>query len=337
LIENVSTNVQRSSYHEGNIMSRVLLTQPFAPFVYNAIRDMLGPGIEVGIVSSFDLADFAHCAQDAEVLMNFGRPLNDELLLLAPRVRFVQQVSAGYDALDLTALAQRQIRAANAPGGNAEAVAEHTLLLMLSLLKRYTQAEQSTRDNKWEMMRFLQAGIGDLGTATVGLIGFGAIGQAVAQRLRGFGVKTLYTAWHRLELAEEKKLGVEYASLPDLLTEATIVSLHLPLNEQSYHLIGADQLALMRPDAIIINTSRGRLIDEQALRSALLQQQIAGAGLDVLEQEKDGGNIFADLPQVIVTPHIGGLSQYSLKRIMSMATDNVTRYLQGKQPNYMLF
>lgn len=317
-------------------MSRVLLTQPFDLFIFKNLQAVLGPDIDVGMVPSFDLADFARYAQDAEVLINFFQPLNDEKLRLAPHVGFVQQVSVGYDILDLTALAQRKILAANIPGSNADGVAEHTLLLMLSLLKRYRQAEQSIRANKWEMMSLMQSGIGDLGVATVGLIGFGAIGRAVAQRLRGFGSQILYTAPHRLDAAEEIRLGIRYASLPDLLATSTIVSLHLPLNEQTYHLIDADQLALMRSDALIINTSRGELIDEQALRNALLQQRIAGAGLDVLEHENTGGNIFADLSQVIVTPHIGGVSQYSIKRIVSMATDNVARFLQGKQPNYLL-
>jgi glyoxylate reductase len=289
------------------------------------------------MVSSLDDADeFALRAYDAEVLINFARQIDGDLLRLAPRVAFVQQLGVGYNHLDLTALAQKKILLANAPGGNASAVAEHTLMLMLDLLKKYTQAEQSARANKWEMMRFLHFGLGDLKTATVGLIGFGAIGRAVAQRLRGFGSKILYTTRHRLDAAEEDRLGVHYAPLPDLLTESTIVSLHLPLHEQSYHLIGAEQLALMRSDAIIINTSRGGHIDEQALRQALIQNKIAGAGLDVLTQEAGGGNIFTDLPQVIVTPHLGGTSQYAFKRMVDIAGNNIIRFLQGEQPNHLI-
>ncbi len=317
-------------------MSHVLVTQPVSLVLYHGIQAAFGSEIDVEMVSSFDIEEFARHAQDAKILLNFGRSVDEHLLRLAPRVEFVQQASVGYDCLDLKALAQRKILAANVPGANARAVAEHTLLLMLSLLKRYIQAEQSARVNKWETIRFLEAGIGDLGTATVGLIGMGAIGRAVARQLRGFDTTVLYTARHRLALSEEKELGIHYVSLPALLTDATIVSLHLPLNKYTYHFIGADQLALMRPDAFIINTSRGKLIDEQALRDALLQKRIMGAGLDVLEQEGNGGNIFADLPQVIVTPHIGGISQYSLQRIIHMATKNVTRFLKGKQPNYLL-
>ncbi len=186
-------------------MSQILLTQPVSPVLYKSIQTALGSDIDVGMVASLDVAEFTRYAQNAEVLRNFGRPLNDGLLRLAPHVGFVQQVSVGYDSLDLTVLAQRKILAANVPGANAEAVAEHTLLLMLSLLKRYRQAEQSARDNKWEMMSFLQAGIGDLRTATVGLIGFGAIGRAVAQRLRGFDAEILYTTRHRLNASEEKR------------------------------------------------------------------------------------------------------------------------------------
>ena len=207
---------------------------------------------------------------------------------------------------------------------------------MLSLLKKYTQAEQSTRANKWEMMRLMQSGIGDLRGATVGLVGLGAIGRAVAQRLQGFGTHVLYTSRQRLDSAEEQALNVHYAPLSELLATSTIVSLHLPLNEQTYHLIGEEQLASMRPDAFLINTGRGALVDEQALLRALQQQKIAGAGLDVLEHEEAGRNPFVDLPQVIVTPHIAGLSQRSFQQMMGMMVENVTRFLQGKQPQYLL-
>lgn len=317
-------------------MSQILITQPFNALPLKSLQNALGANVSVGMVPSLDLADFERHAQDAEVLINLFRPLNEERLRLAPRVRFVQQMSAGYDLLDLEALKQRKILAANVPGANANAVAEQTLLLMLSLLKRYNQAEQSARANKWESMSLLQAGIGDLGVATVGLIGLGAIGRAVAQRLRGFGTNILYTAPHRLAIAEEQQLGVHYASRPDLLAASNIVSLHLPLNKQTYHLLGADHLAQMRPDALLINTSRGELIDEQALRQALLDHKLAGAGLDVLEHEKPGGNIFADLPQVIVTPHIGGASQDALTRLVQMGTENVIRFINGQKPHYLL-
>ncbi len=317
-------------------MSRVLITQPFDPSFIAGLQNALGTESDVGMVPNLERTEFTRYAHDAEVLINFSRPIDEELLSFAPHVRFVQQVSAGYDLLDLPTLARKNILAANIPGGNADAVAEHTLLLMLILLKKYTQAEQSIRANAWETMRLMQSGIGDLGVATVGLIGFGAIGRAVAQRLRGFGTHVLYTTPHRLDAAEENQFNVHYASLPDLLAASTIVSLHLPLSEHTYHLIGTEQLALMRTDALIINTARGGLIDEQALLIALQQQKIAGAGLDVLEHEKAGGNIFTDLPQVIVTPHIGGVSQQSIQRMMGMMVGNVTRFLQGNQPHFLL-
>src|SRR5690348_15210780 len=195
-------------------MSRVLVTQPFDPHLIQSLQTALGPNSDMGMVSNLENTEFARCAHNAEVLINFSRPITEELLRFAPHVSFVQQVSAGYDLLDLPALARRKILAANIPGGNADAVAEHTLLLMLSLLKKCTQAEQSTRANRWETMRWMQSGIGDLGVATVGLIGFGAIGRAVAQRLRGFGTHVLYTKRHRLDVAEENQFNVHYASLP---------------------------------------------------------------------------------------------------------------------------
>ncbi|BCL78576.1 2-hydroxyacid dehydrogenase [Ktedonobacteria bacterium brp13] len=318
-------------------MSRVLVTQPFDPSQLKGFQALLGPECDLGMVSSLDLKEFERLAQDAEVLLNIFRPIHDELLQLAPHVKFVQLLTVGYDQLDFKALARRQILAANAPGSNTEAVAEHTILFMLSLLKNYTQAEKSTRDNKWEAMNLIRAGIGDLSTATVGLVGFGDIGRAVARRLSGFGSQIFYTKPHRLDPAEEERLGVHYASLPDLLAASTIVSLHLPMSEQNYHMLNAERLALMRPDALVINTSRGKLIDEQALREALLQGKIAGAGLDVLEHEIAGGNIFADLPQVVVTPHISGSSQQAFRNTTSMSAKNIMRFLHGERPRYLVF
>lgn len=317
-------------------MSRVLLTQSLDAPLFKGLQALLGIESDLGMVSNLDLAEFARCAQDAEVLINAYRPVNAELLQRAPHVRFVQQIGAGYDNLDLATLARRSILVANTPGANANAVAEHTVLLMLSLLKRFTQIEQEARANTWEQLVAVQAGIGDLETATVGLIGLGAIGRAVAQRLRGFGTSILYTTRRRLPANEEEALGVHYTSLPDLLSRSTLVSLHLPLTEHNRHMIGAAELALMRPDAFLINTSRGGLIDEQALRQAVLEQKLAGAGLDVLEQEQSGGNIFTDLPQVIVTPHMGGASAHAIRSVAIMAAENVKRFLQGEQPHHLL-
>lgn len=210
-------------------------------------------------------------------------------------------------------------------------------MLMMVLLKRFVAAEDGTRANIWHhQMKLFQAGIGELGTSTIGLVGFGAIGQAVAERLKPFGTQLLYTTRHQVSLTLEERLGIKYVSLPELLASASIVSLHLPLNPETRHFIGPKELSQMKPGSILINTSRGELIDEKALRQALESGHLAGAGLDVLTEEADGKNNFADLPQVVVTPHLGGLSQGAIARTMQMACANVLRYLGGEKPLYIL-
>jgi D-3-phosphoglycerate dehydrogenase len=168
------------------------------------------------------------------------------------------------------------------------------------------------------------------------LVGLGAIGRAVAERLRPFGPSVRYTTRRQLDAGTEERLGVTYASLPELLASSTIVSLHLPLSEETRHLIGAAELAQMQPGSLLINTSRGGLVDEAALRDALKRGHLGGAGLDVLQQERAGGNPFTDLPNVIVTSHISGSSRPSGERIVRMAAANIARVLAGEPPQHLV-
>jgi glyoxylate reductase len=317
-------------------MAKVVITQPVPQALLDQWRSVLGPAHQLEVSNSLDVAAFARSARDAVVLINLWQRIDASLLAMVPQVRFIQQLSVGYDHLDLAALERAGVLLAHTPGGNTNAVAEHTILLMLSLLKRFVQAEQATRANTWPTGALQRAGIGDLATATVGLIGFGTIGRAVAERLRPFGPRLLYTTRHQVDAATEERLGASYTSLPELLASASLISLHVPLNEQTHHLLGTQAFALMRPGALLVNTARGRLIDEQALRQALTQGTLAGAALDVLEHEVDGGNPFTDLPQVLVTPHIAGISQASVAQITHMGISNVARFLRGEVPAYLV-
>jgi len=296
---------------------KVLLTDPIPSSLLQWIQTMLPDGVALDNVPTFSDEDFAQHAADADVLLSARRQIDAHVLALAPRVRFIQQGGAG-------------IPVAYNPGVNATAVAEHTLMLMLVLLKRFVPAEQATRAGQFPTAEFAQAGIGDLAGATVGLVGLGHIGRAVAERLVTFGARVLYTARHRQDDGTEARLGVRYVALREVLAASTIVSLHLPLTNESHHLLGEAELALMPPGALLINTSRGELIDAQALRRAIANGHLGGAALDVLERESDGGNPFADLPQVVVTPHIAGLSRVAFQRTLQMAIANIVRFLAGE-------
>jgi D-3-phosphoglycerate dehydrogenase len=311
-------------------MSRILLIDPIPLPLVERMRPMFPAGAGLDLVSTLSEEDLAQYAAETEILIVIQRKVDARLLSIMPRVRFIQSIGVGYDNLDLEALQAAGVVAAYTPGANAVAVAEHTILLMLALLKRFAAAESATRQGGWPAMELFQAGLGELANTTVGLVGFGSTGRAVAQRLAPFGSRLLYTARHAMNPATEQQFGVRYASLDELLATSTIVSLHVPLTGATRGLIGEGELAKMPAGTFLVNTSRGELLDEAALRLAIVSGKLGGAALDVLYNERPGGNPFADLPQVIVTPHLAGGSRAAVERALQMAIANVARFLRGE-------
>jgi phosphoglycerate dehydrogenase-like enzyme len=313
-------------------MTKLVIAEPFPPALAEALRKMLPASIEVDMVASLSEADFAKAAADADVLVCARRRIDAPTLQWAPKVSFIQQLGIGYDNLDLRAITAAGVTAAYNPGFNTITVAEHTIMLMLVLLRRFTTAEQVTRAGRFPTMEFIQenqAHLAELGDVAIGLVGLGSIGHAVAERLAAFGSVVLYTARHRNEEAEAR-LGLRYMPLQDLLSSCNLVSLHVPLTPDTLHLMGEAEFALMQPGALLVNTSRGQVVDEAALRRAIENGRLSGAAIDVLEDEMGGVNCFADLPQVLVTPHVAGSSRTSLPRMLEMAAANVVRFLQGE-------
>jgi D-3-phosphoglycerate dehydrogenase len=313
-------------------LPRVLLIDPLPSPVVERLRPSFPASVDFDAVPTSSEEDLAQYGAEAEILLVIHRKVDARLLSFVPRVRLVQRVGVGYDNLDLDALQAAGVVAAYTPGANAAAVAEHTILLMLALLKRFVAAESAVRQGGWPTMELFQAGVGDLANATVGLVGFGNTGRAVAERLLPFGSRLLYMARHAVDPTIEQQFGMRYASLDDLLASSTIVSLHLPLTEATLGLIGEAELAKMPAGAFLINTSRGEILDEAALRRALVSGKLGGAALDVLRDERPGGNPFADLPQVIITPHMAGGSRAAVERALQMAMANVARFLRGESP-----
>jgi glyoxylate reductase len=316
-------------------MTKVVVADVFPTAWVDLLRTLLPPDVDLEAVASPSDDDFARAAAEAEVIVCAFRRIDGRILEMASKVRFIQQFGIGYDNLDASAIAAGGIVAAYNPGFNSVSVAEHTILLMLAVLRRFVTAEALTRQGRFPQMEFAaahQPRMGELGSTTVGLVGLGSIGEAVASRLAGFGSDVLYTARRRRDPAVEARLGVRYAPLPDLLASSDLVSLHVPLGPETHHLIGETELALMRPGALLVNTSRGPLVDEAALRRAIETGHLGGAGLDVLTQESGDVNPFADLPQVVVTPHIAGGSQKSIPTAIRMTAANIDRFLRGEPP-----
>lgn len=262
---------------------------------------------------------------------HFGR----EQLEAARHVKLIHLMSAGFEKIDVAAARLLGIPVANNGGANAWSVAEHAVMLMLSVLRQLPRQIENARAGRWRE-GLSSRDCFELARKTVGIVGFGNIGRRVARCLVGFDAKILYYDIVRSGDVE-RELGARYAELPELLAASDIVSVHAPFNEHTRGLIGAAEFARMKPTAYIVNTSRGGLLDEKALCEALVAGRIAGAGLDVLEQEPTPpDNLLLRLPNVIVTPHMaGGVRDTWLRRCES-TVENVTRVASGLAPLWVV-
>jgi glyoxylate reductase len=247
-------------------------------------------------------------------------------------LRWVSNHAVGTDNIDLGAAAARGVAVANTPGVLDEAVADLCVALALAAARRVAEGDRLVRSGGWTgFSTDLLLGL-DLAGATAGLVGLGGIGRAVARRLvAGFGMRGLYAARTRRP-DDERALGVEHAALDDLLRAADVVTLHVPLTDATRGLIGARELALMRPGAVLVNISRGPVVDERALVEALAEGRIA-AGLDVFDEEPIGaGHPLAALPNVVLTPHIASAGRLTRARMAALAVDNLLAMAAGERP-----
>jgi glyoxylate reductase len=256
--------------------------------------------------------------------------VNEELLDSAPKLRVVSTMSVGYDHIDVTACRKRGILLGNTPGVLDEATADLAFALMMASARRIAEADRFVRAGEWKTWSpDLMTGQ-EIHQATLGIVGFGRIGQAMARRATGFDMRLLYHSRNPKPEAAEA-LGAEYRSLDDLLKESDFVSLHVPLTSETRHMIGERELGLMKPTAHLINTARGPVVDPVALYEALSERKIAGAGLDVFEVEPVPiDEPLIRLENVIVLPHIGSATVPTRARMAMMAAENLLAGLQGK-------
>jgi phosphoglycerate dehydrogenase-like enzyme len=309
-------------------MVKVLLIDPALATVRDRFAERLPSDVEVAVVADFREDELRRQAADATVLVNARRPVDASTLGLAPEARFIQMIGAGFDPIDRAAVEAAGITVAYNPGVNASGAAEHTVMLMLALLKRLPSSERATRAGRFAPGEIIASGIDDLADAKVGLVGMGHIGQAVAARLAPFRSTIMYHA--RRPVAAVDGIASGPVPLAELLATSSIVSLHIPLTPETHHLIGEREIASMQRGSYLINAGRGGLVDEGALRAAIVSGHLVGAGVDVLEQETDGVNPFADLPEVIVTPHLGGGSRNSMSGVVERCTANIRRFLAAE-------
>ena len=253
-----------------------------------------------------------------------------------PRLKLVATMAVGYNNIDMKAATRLGIGVTNTPGILDETTADLAFALLLATARRLGEAERYLRAGKftgWSPSLFCGA---EVHHSTLGIIGAGRIGRSVAQRAHGFDMRVLYYSRHRLSPAEEQQYHLTYASFSEVLQQADFISLHAPYTPETHHLIGEQAFALMKPTAILINTARGAVVDEQALVRALQSGRIAGAGLDVFEREPLVEEALLQMEQVVLVPHIGSASQQTRTNMALMAAHNIAAHTRGIQPPNLL-
>lgn len=255
-------------------------------------------------------------------------PVTERVMEAAPELKVIAKHGVGVDNIDIAAARRRGIVVTNAPGSNTQAVADLVWGLLLAVARGIPQADRITRQSRWDRV------VGcEVWEKTIGIIGTGRIGLAVAHRARGFHMRILaYDPWPNTEAATQ--LGIIYTTLDDLLRESDFVSLHAPLTQGTYHLINEERLCLMKKEAILINTARGELVDEEALYRALKNGWIKAAALDVFTQEPPTNSPLLELDNVVVTPHIGAYTREANLRMGLAAAKSIIQVLKGERADF---
>jgi len=312
-------------------MPVILLTNKYSDKVLSVVRNELPQGFDFISLHNADRDTLIKKAGEANYFLASGRvSIDKEVIEAATKLKMVQRTGVGTDTIDLNTLKEKSIPVYVNPGINSVSVAEHTILLILAVLRRLSQVNAGIKAGKWGKN---DVGIEcrSLSNKTVGIIGMGNIGKKVVKMLKPFGVKILYYSRSRLPEIEEKGLLIQYCDLPILLKQVDILSLHCPLTHQTKEIIGKSEIASMQYGAIIINTARGSLINEVALIEALKSGHIGGAGLDVFSNEPLGkDNFLLNLDNVILTPHVGGLTLETFSKMIRDAFNNIRLFEDGR-------
>jgi len=307
---------------------KVIYNYAAGPEFAESLSALSASGLDVAVCAESEDARLFELLRDAEVLWHCLRPVDARVIDAAPRLRLVQKIGVGVNTIDLERARTRGIAVCNMPGTNSRAVAEHTLGLMLAVLRQIRRFDGDTRRGEgWSWGAARQDRLGEIGGCTIGLVGMGGIPQLLAPTLIAMGADVIYTA-------RTAKPHLPYAcvTLNELLGRADIVSLHVPLSNETRHLLNASRFARMRRGSVLVNTARGALVDEPALVDALDQGRVAGAGLDVFDNEPVAlTNPLLRRDDVVVTPHIAWLTRETLQRSLDVAVANCHR-LANAQP-----
>ena len=272
---------------------------------------------------------------DKDGLLCFvANKIGKEIMDAGPKLKVISTASAGYNHLEVSEATQRGIYVCNTPGGPTEATADLAFTLLLATARRVVEADRFVRNGEWKILTPLIFFGAPVWKKTIGIIGFGQVGRAVARRANGFNMEVLYTDVAPAASQIENELSAKFIPLDDLLRESDFISLHTPVTKETYHLINEERLKLMKPTAILINTSRGPTVDEAALFQTLKEKRIAGAGLDVFEKEPiSEDNPLIGLDNVVLLPHIGSSTEETRINMELMAVENLLTVFKGERPS----
>jgi phosphoglycerate dehydrogenase-like enzyme len=288
-------------------------------------------------VADIGTPEFYEAAPTVEFYLGLARQMGGEFFRSATKLRLVQLLSAGYDHVDIEAARKAKVPVSNNGGANAIAVAEHTIMLMLAVYKRIVRFHNDVVAGKWRAGNPNDSRVYELAGKTLGIVGLGNIGKKVARRAAAFDMKIQYYDIVRLNEDQEDALGARFALFEELLRTSDVLSLHVPLTDGTRRMMGAREFALMKPGAILVNTCRGPVVDEDALHRALTQKQIAGAGLDVFVEEPPKPNhpLFA-LPNVTLSPHSAGPTWENWTARFRNGFDNIQRVAAGDKARWVI-
>jgi glyoxylate reductase len=312
-------------------MPKVIITRPVPEAGIAALRaayEVHVYGHEPG--SQLDEAGLIAVAHDADALLSMlSDPITARVLDACPRLKIVAQCAVGYENIDLEAAQARGVAVTNTPGVLTEATADMAFALLLAVARRLREADQYVRDGRfkrWETMVLLGT---ELYGKTLGIVGLGRIGAAVARRALGFGLRVCYYNRRRANLTVERLVGAQHVPFETLLEESDFISLHCPLNDYSRHLMGEQAFSRMKPTSILINTARGPVVDEAALVAALDGGLIAGAGLDVFEAEPAVHPGLFDHPRVVLAPHLASATVETRTAMARLCAEAIQAALEG--------
>ena len=315
-------------------MMHVVLAGNYPAHTYEKLRALL-PETEFDL-TAVDTPEAYEAMTDAEIMILRIFKAPREVIERNPRLKMILRWGAGFDSVDIKAAGENGVYVTNTPGANAGAVSELAVLLMLAVGRKLLCHTKSLAHGSWSKNTFLNSSF-CLNGKTLGIIGAGNIGRQVAKKAQAFGAVTRYYDPFRLSPEMEQQWQLSFAPLEELLATSDIIPLHVPLTEENHHMIGAREIAAMKDGAILINTSRGGLVDDKALAKAVRSGKLSGAGLDVVEEEPLPAchELLSD-PNIIVTPHIGGGTADIGDVIIPMLTEDIKALADGRTPAHVV-